>query len=163
MEKEDKTNTKIIPRERVHTVLAHSYVFYLFAFLAGLFLDFIFPTKFFKQPALLVLGGMLIIFATFLIFWAQKTSRDFKKEKKGNLLTKKIFCRGPYRFTRGPTHWGLLLLILGFGLFVNAFFIVIFVLVSFIVTKLVFLKKEEMILGEKYGDPYLEYKKLVRF
>ena len=163
MEKESNSNTKTVYRQRVHTVLAHSYVFYLFAFLAGLFLDFIFPVKFFKQPALSILGGGLIILATFLIFWAQKASRDFKKEKKSNLLTKKIFCRGPYRFTRGPTHLGLLLLILGFGLFVNAFFIVVFALVSFIVTKLVFLKKEEMILGEKYGDPYLEYKKLVRF
>lgn len=46
---------------------------------------------------------------------------------------------------------------------VNAFFIIVFSFISFLITKFTFLSKEEKILAEKYGAPYLEYKKSVKF
>ena len=51
---------------------------------------------------------------------------------------------------------------LGFGVITNSFFIVVFSIVSFVVTKLTFIRKEEKILAEKYSTPYLEYKKSVK-
>ncbi|KKP71662.1 MAG: hypothetical protein UR70_C0021G0015 [Candidatus Nomurabacteria bacterium GW2011_GWB1_35_20] len=51
---------------------------------------------------------------------------------------------------------------LGFGIITNALFIIIFSVISFIITKFVFIRKEEKILAEKYGIPYLEYKKSVK-
>jgi protein-S-isoprenylcysteine O-methyltransferase Ste14 len=51
---------------------------------------------------------------------------------------------------------------LGFGIMANTLFIIIFSIFSFFITKFIFLKKEENILAEKYGAPYLEYKKIVR-
>ena len=105
------------------------------------------------------MGFIFLIFGTFLVFWAQKTSRHLNIEN----ITKETFCHGPYRYTRSPTHWGLFLLMLGFGMIANAFFIVLFSIISFLITKLVFLKKEEKVLAAKYGTPYLEYKKSVKF
>jgi protein-S-isoprenylcysteine O-methyltransferase Ste14 len=102
---------------------------------------------------------LFLIFGTFLIFWAQKSSHSFKKET----INKEIFCNGPYCYTRTPTHYGLFLLTLGFGMINDAFFIVIFSIISFIITKFVFIRKEEKILALKYGEPYLEYKKTVKF
>ncbi|KKP64099.1 MAG: hypothetical protein UR62_C0020G0001, partial [Candidatus Nomurabacteria bacterium GW2011_GWF2_35_12] len=67
-----------------------------------------------------------------------------------------------YCYTRSPTHFGLFLLMLGFGIITNALFIIIFSVISFIITKFVFIRKEEKILAEKYGIPYLEYKKSVK-
>ena len=90
--------------------------------------------------------------------WSQKTSRKFSKEN----LCKESFSKGPYFITRCPTHWGLFLLTLGFGLIAHAVFIVIFSIISFVITKLVYLNHEERILEKKYGDPYREYKKSVR-
>ena len=78
-------------------------------------------------------------------------------------MNKETFCNGPYRYTRIPTHFGLFFLMLDFGVIVNSLFIVILSVISFIIIKLTFIKKEEKILTEKYGTPYLEYKNSVKF
>jgi len=105
------------------------------------------------------MGISLIFLASLFILWAQKTSRNLKKEN----LTKESFYKGPYCFTRSPTHLGLFLLMLGFGIMNSSTLIVIFSIFSFIITRLVYLQKEEKILEKKYGAPYIEYKKLVQF
>ena len=143
----------------VHKILAHSYLFYFISFLLGLFLDFIFPLKIFEELTMASVGTTFLILGTFLILWAQKSSHNFKKES----LNKETFCGGPYRYTRSPTHLGLFLLMLGFGIVANALFIIIFSIISFIVTKLIFIRKEEEVLTQKYGVPYIEYKKTVKF
>ena len=162
MEKEDqKENILEINqhKNKVHIILAHSYSVFLSLFLVGVFLDLIFNLKILNFTFILPIGIALIFLASLLILWAQKTSRNLKKEN----LTKETFFKGPYRFTRSPTHLGLFFLTLGFGLIVNGIFIVISTIISFAITKLVYLKKEETILEKKYGAPYLEYKKAVKF
>jgi len=143
----------------VHHILAHSYAMQLFLFLIGVVLDLIFNLKIFNNPSFTPLGIFFLIFGTFLIIWAQKTSRNFDK----NNLNKESFMHGPYRYTRSPTHYGLFLLMFGFGIMTNDLFIIIFSIISILVTKSFFLKKEEKILVQKYGTPYLEYKKIVKF
>ena len=146
-------------KRTVHHVLAHSYSFYFLFFLLGVFLNLFFPIRIFNNSIMVPVGVLLLIMASLLILWAQKTSRDFRKEEN---INKETFCRGPYCYTRSPTHWGLFLLMLGFGVIINAVFIILFTIISFVITKLVFLKKEESILADKYGAPYLEYKKSVK-
>ena len=146
------------PRKSAHQILAHSYLVYLLALLLGLLFYVFFPIKIFDQPALLYFGSVLLILATMLIFSAQKASKNFNREN----VNKESFCHGPYCFTRSPTHWGLFILLLGFGIIINSFFVVVFTIASFLLTKFVFLRKEEKVLEEKYGAPYLEYKKIVR-
>jgi protein-S-isoprenylcysteine O-methyltransferase Ste14 len=143
----------------VHQVLAHSYFVYFVLFLVGVYLDFLFQLKIFDSSVVAPAGLIILVLATGLIFWAQNTSRSLPKEN----ITKENFCRGPYCYTRTPTHWGLFLLILGFGLIANAAFIVLSTIISFIIAKISFIGEEERILAERYGAPYLEYKKLVRF
>jgi protein-S-isoprenylcysteine O-methyltransferase Ste14 len=149
--------SELSQKTKIHNVLAHSYSTYFFLFLIGLFLDLFFPIRVFGSEWN-YLGATLIIFASLLIFWAQHTSRHYKKGE----VEKEIFYDGPYRFSRGPTHWGLFLLILGFGILVNGFFISLLSVVSMILGKTVFLPKEEALLEEKYGTPYLAYKKSVK-
>jgi protein-S-isoprenylcysteine O-methyltransferase Ste14 len=146
-------------KNKIHKVLAYSYLFYFILFLIGLLLDFLFPLKIFNNYVISLVGTIFLVFGTLLIFWAQKSSLNLKKEN----ISKETFSRGPYRYTRGPTHFGLFLTMLGFGIMTNALFIAIFSIISFIFTKLIFIKKEEEILAEKYGAPYLEYKKSVKF
>ncbi len=145
-------------QNKVHKILAHSYGIYFFFFLLGVYLDLIFQFKVFTSSTVLFLGPPLLIFGTFLVFWAQYTSRNLKKEN----ISKKAFCRGPYCYTRSPTHWGLFFLTLGFGIIINAVFVVLTTLLSFLITRLIFLNKQERVLEEKYGNHYLEYKKQVR-
>lgn len=151
---------KIQPQKHnIHKVLAHSYSTYFILFLVGVVLDLIFKIRIFTNPVVIPMGVVLLILGSILILWAQYTSRNLKKEN----ISKETFCHGPYCYTRGPTNLGLLFLILGFGIIVNAFFVVFLAFISFILGKFVFLDKQEKLLAEKYGDPYLEYKKSVKF
>lgn len=147
------------PRQyRVHKILAHSYSMYFVLFLIGVCFDIIFKFKIFTSSTMVPVGLIFLILASFLILWAQKTSRNLNTEN----LSKESFCKGPYCYTRSPTHWGLFLLMLGFGIMTNALFVILSTLVSFIISRFVFLEKQENILASKYGTPYLEYKKSVK-
>ncbi|MFA6300905.1 MAG: methyltransferase [Candidatus Paceibacterota bacterium] len=148
-----------IPRGSIHKVLAHSYSVYFTFFLGGIFLDLIFNFKVSSSPLMVPVGVFFLISGSLLVFWAQKTSRNLNKEN----LTKENFYRGPYKYTRGPTHWGLFLLMLGFGLIMNTFFVILFSFISFVFAKYTFLNKQEKLLEAKYGVPYREYKKIVKF
>lgn len=149
---------EILHRSKVHWILAHSYTLYFILFLASVLLDFIFRIKIFISPVMVPVGVALLIFASFLILWAQKTSRNLDIKN----VSKETFCKGPYCYARSPTHWGLFFLMLGFGIIVNAVFVVLFTLISFLITRFTFLDKQEAVLAEKYGEPYLEYKRSVK-
>ncbi|HAS80972.1 MAG: hypothetical protein UR25_C0003G0137 [Candidatus Nomurabacteria bacterium GW2011_GWE1_32_28] len=162
MDIEDKVeefNNISIHKNRVHRILVHSYLFFFVSFLVGLLLDFIFPLIVFENLAILSTGFVFLVFGTFLIIWSQKSSHKLKVDNS----KKEMFFCGPYRYTRTPTHFGLFFLMFGFGILANALFLIIISVISFVVTKLVFIKKEEEVLTLKYGDSYIEYKKAVKF
>ncbi len=150
---------RIIQETKVHRVLAHSYLVYLLFLLLGVALDVIFHIHAFESYFTIPAGFLILFFATILIMWAQNTSRNLKIDN----VTKETFLHGPYCYTRSPTHYGLFLLMLGFGLIANAFFVIMFTIVSLLITKFFFLKKEEDLLEEKYGNPYREYREAVKF
>ena len=75
----------------VHAVLARSYSFYFFGFLLGIIFDFYFPNKPFNESISTPLGMIFIILASYLILWAQKTSRHLKK---GDTLNHSNIKRG---------------------------------------------------------------------
>lgn len=160
METDTKNNTRAGVEESVHHILAHSYSFYFLLFLVSFFLDLAFPIKIFSSDVFNTLGFIFLIFATLIIIWAQKTSRKLSILEE---VKTEHFCRGPYCYTRSPTHWGLFFLMLGFGIIINALFVVLATLISMVVAKLVFLRKEEKLLTQKYGDSYTAYKKMVKF
>ena len=144
---------------KIHLNLAKSYSIHFVFLLFGIVLDLLIPIRIFHNPALITLGLFLLILATVLIFWAQRTTRNLHVSES---LSKEAFERGPYKFTRMPTHAGLFVLILGFGIIVNAFFVVLTTILSFLFCKFSFLKKYEEALVEKYGESYAAYKKEVR-
>ncbi len=146
-------------KNSVHWVLTHGYATHFVMFLLGVSLDLVFHFNLFSHPLIGQIGVALLILASALILWAQATSRKLPQEN----ITLQTFLHGPYRYTRSPTHWGLLFLALGFGIIADAFFVVVTSILAFIFSKLVFLKREEQLLADKYGAPYLEYKNKVKF
>lgn len=147
------------PAKQVHSVLAHSYLMYFFAVVAGLLLEITLPIKVIPQTVASSIGIVFLILAPLLIIWAQRSSvpRSLNDERSA-----KDFSKGPYAFSRTPTHLGLDLLIIGFGFLLNSVFIIIFSIISYVLTRFIFVRKQEKILGEKYGRDYHEYKKSVR-
>lgn len=152
---------KSIKKNTVHHTLAHSYSVYFILLLVGVVLHIIYDFKIFHDVVVLPIGFVFLILATILIIWAQKTGRDFREI--GQELKPEHFYRGPYRYTRIPTQWGLFILLLGFGIITNSFFVIIFTILAFFISKFVFMGKHQRILAEKYGSAYIEYMRKVKF
>jgi protein-S-isoprenylcysteine O-methyltransferase Ste14 len=148
-------------RPRVHKILANSYLSYLLALFFGLILSAIFPSRIFTENYMLNISAVVLFLATGLIFWAQKSTRKFKKQKEN--LTKRSFKNGPYKYTRHPTNLGLFFSLLSFGVIINSVFVILFSIFAFLLARLVFARKEESLLAKKYGNAYLEYKKEIKF
>lgn len=156
------TTTPHLHKESVHTVLAYSYSAYFVAFLIGIILYFLMPGQ---EPSegMGIIGIVVLGLGTLLLFWAQSTSRETRPIRNDGTRTSKDFAVGPYRFTRSPTHLGIAIMLVAFSLLVNSSTLFIVALVSYLATRLHFIKKEEDLLAEKYGAPYREYQEQVRF
>ena len=146
---------------RVHYILSHSYSVYLFAVVLGVIFDTIIPIDPFGGDVYKYTGLSMVFIGSVLIYWAQSTSSTTKKEME---IEGKVrdFARGPYKYSRNPTHIGLAIMTLGLGFLSNSLFSVIFIVLAFVITKSIFIKKEEVILEEKYGQAYCDYKSKVR-
>jgi protein-S-isoprenylcysteine O-methyltransferase Ste14 len=145
---------------KVHNFLAYSYFVYLFVLILGVLLDMLLPVKVFHESIMFSAGIVLIIFSSILIVWAQKSSVDLLEKEN---VSKEHFCRGPYCYTRTPTHYGLFFAVVGFGFIINSFFVILLTVASFLFTKITFVKKQELELEKKFGEAYREYKKIVKF
>ncbi len=145
---------------KVHHFLAYSYFIYLFVLILGVLLDMLFPIKIFHDSIMILVGFILLILSSLLIVWAQKSSVDLLTKEN---VDKEHFCKGPYCYTRTPTHYGLFLAVLGFGFIINSFFVILLTVFSFLFTKITFVKKQEKELEKKFGEAYREYKKIVKF
>ncbi len=160
MENEQKIKEAMSPeKSKIHKILAESYLSMFLFFLAGVYLDSFFSFKKINNLYLTILGVLMLLFGTFLIYWSQSTNRHLSKEN----LSENTFKKGPYRYSRNPTHWGLFLIVLGFGLATGSLFLAVVSIVAFLISKIFFLQREEGLLEKKYGTPYIKYKKSVRF
>ena len=146
-------------KNTIHEILIHSYFIYFILFLIGICLDILFKFRLFSSSLMTSVGASILILGSILILWAQRTSQNLNLEN----ISKDTFLKGPYRYSRSPTHWGLLFLMFGFGLMINEPFVILSTIISFIISKFIFLNKQEMLLADKYGTHYLEYKESVKF
>ncbi len=148
----------------IHQVLAHSYLVYFAAAIFGFIVDYFYPFRIFGGTVI-AFGPVLLIAGTALIYWAQHTSEMTAKNRKehGIGMTPADFMHGPYKYTRSPTHIGLVFLVLGFGFIMNSGLIAIGAIVAYVVTRYAYIRREEEILVERYGEAYVNYKKIVTF
>ncbi len=159
-EKEENNNLEqkiASDKGKVHFVLSHSYLVFLFAIVFGVIFDIIIPIKFFSNNAFQYIGLIFVIIGTIVVYWAQTSSKIFKNKKDKEKLNLG-FTYGPYKYSRSPTHLGLFIMTFGLALIINSTFTALFTIVAYILTKLVYLKKEEELLEKKYGEEYCNYK-----
>lgn len=143
----------------VHYILSHSYMLFFVAIIGGMIADYFFPILIISNKYT-DYGFLLMLIGSIVIYWAQTTSSTSSKQLEETGIRR--FDMGPYKFSRNPTHIGLGLMTLGFGLIMQSVFIIIFLVIVYTISKLVFLPAEERILCEKYGDAYCNYQKRVR-
>lgn len=145
----------------VHIILSHSYTVFLLAVVFGLILDVFIPIYIFNDPIYQYIGVSMIIIGPAIIYWAQSTSNTTKGQVESKNLTERNFESGPYKYSRNPTHIGLSIMTIGLGFLLNSVFSILLVAVASLITKFIFLRKEEGLLEKRYGQAYLDYKKKV--
>lgn len=145
----------------IHVVLIYIYSIFFVSIVLGIFFDLIFKLDLLANFKYSYLGLIIIVFGTMLIYLAQEASSRAGKIKQEE-SNSEGFAFGPYKHFRHPTYLGIFLMVLGFGIVIKSAFSILFILITYLIVKLVFVKKEEKILEKKYGNIYLDYKKKVK-
>lgn len=126
---------------------------------------FTFPTDIIPQPFNLV-GLLLIPVGFLLIIWANYTLLHIGKiglrNREPMQRPSNLVLVGPYRFTRNPIYFGCLLVLLGLVIVWSSVVTAILTILVYIIFRNVFIKKEEMILEEEFGEEYRNFKNRVR-
>ncbi len=104
-------------------------------------------------------GMFLVIWANYALLWVGKI--DFKNrepmQRPGSLV-----LVGPYRFTRNPIYFGNLVMMFGLVIVWSSIVTAFLLIVVYIIFRFVFIKREEVILEEEFGEEYREFKKRIR-
>lgn len=160
---QNQINTVEKPHQHgiIHIILFHTYVLFLVSIILGAIVDQLQPFNFFGNPYFEYLGLFMIITGSILVYWAQVTTKtkaeEFNKERDTN-----FFYRGPYKYTRNPTNFGIFAMCLGLGFVMNSIFTILFTSLVYLISRFVFIRKQDSILEERYGNVFSEYKKKVK-
>ncbi len=105
--------------------------------------------------------GLPIAFTGFMLMG--KTRDLFKKyqttlqiEKSSSLIKEGVFSK-----TRNPMYLGMFILLLGLSIFSTNFFALSLPFVFLSLVRLIFIRKEERMMHDAFGEEYLEYKRTV--
>jgi len=140
--------------------------FYIFNVSKQVLVDVvIFPVDIIPQPYNLI-GLPLIAVGLFLMIWANYALlhigkiglRDREPMQKPSILV----LVGPYKYSRNPLYLGGLIGILGLVIVWSSIVTAFCLLLVYVIFRDVFIKREEIILEEEFGDEYREFKKRVR-
>lgn len=115
-------------------------------------------------PLNVYLGFLISLLGLFLFAW---TIWLFLKVGRGTqtpiIPTQKLVIVGPYAFTRNPMVLGVIIWIVGLGIFVNSFSFIAVGLIIPLLYLLYIRLVEEKELEARFGQQYSEYKKKVPF
>jgi len=107
--------------------------------------------------ALVVIAALIDFTSLYLFFKKRTTPNPMKPEFTTGLVTK-----GMYRFSRNPMYLGLLIMLLGFAIYLGKLTPFLIIPVFYFVITEMQIKPEEDWLEQKFGEEYLDYKNKVR-
>jgi protein-S-isoprenylcysteine O-methyltransferase Ste14 len=133
------------------------------AVLAGLALNWLVPLPFIAAavPAAWV-GAMVFALALALVAWAIATMTRAGSNVPTSLPTTTIVDTGPYRFTRNPIYFGMVLGLIGLAIAFNGLWLLLTLVPFALVIRYGVIAREEAYLERKFGDVYRRYRSHVR-
>ncbi|MFW9803038.1 MAG: methyltransferase family protein [Candidatus Thorarchaeota archaeon] len=125
---------------------------------------FTFPADIIPQPYNLIgllfipIGMLLIIWANYSLLYVGRISL---RNREPMQRPEALVLVGPYRFSRNPLYLGCLVALFGLAVVLSSLVTSFLLVLTYIVFRF-FIKREETILEEEFGDEYREFKKRVR-
>lgn len=107
-------------------------------------------------------SGLLFLLAgAILNIWAdqlfKRNNTTVKPDETPTLLIK----NGPFRFSRNPMYLGMEFLLVGVGIILGSVTSFMGAVLFLLIMEVRFIRQEEKILSEKFGDEFKAYKKKV--
>jgi protein-S-isoprenylcysteine O-methyltransferase Ste14 len=124
----------------------------------GIALDLCLPIGLFEtNPLAYMFGALLLIAGVALAVWAFVTAGEMEIEKPHMLIT-----TGPFAFSRNPMYLGWTMTYLAAVLFVNTYWLVMFLPILLLYTHYFVIRREEQQLQLLFGEQYRQYCTRVR-
>lgn len=108
--------------------------------------------------AIIILLGLAMLLWAGALFKEDKTTVNPFRPKN----TKAIVARGPFRFTRNPMYLGMMLVIIGMGIYVGSLALIPICAAFWLYMNETQIKPEERALIETFGEEYQSYMTQVR-
>ena len=125
-------------------------------------LYYFWPLKLPELNFIEILGGIVIVFASLLMVWAQIVFWKHGTTVDHSKPTTTLITNGPFRFSRNPIYLALILIFTGFSIVSKNIWGIIFV-IPFVLALLRFtIQPEENYLERKFESDYLNYRNSVR-
>lgn len=135
---------------------------YLFAIVLGLSLHLAWPVGLMSNSMTAPLGGIAVLGAVALFFYAVRAFRTAGTPVPGNRPTTTIVHAGPYRWSRNPIYLAFSLFQLGLAFWVNSLWLLITLIPALALMSFVVVPREEQYLETRFPSDYLAYKTSVR-
>ena len=128
----------------------------------GFLLRWIAPLSVLPSTAFVMIGPAIVALAFGIFFWAVVTMLRGHASIPTNKPTDAIVAGGPFRFSRNPIYFSMILLHIGIGAWTKSLWFFVLAAPSVALLTWGVILREEQYLERKFGDEYLSYKSRVR-
>ncbi len=109
------------------------------------------------------LGVLIMAAGLGLIVWAIRLFRRIGTTHDVREAPSHLVLVGPYRFTRNPMYLGITLILLAIGVLVGTWSFLVLPPLGFVATvSFFYIRREERILEQAFGDEYRAFRRRVR-
>jgi protein-S-isoprenylcysteine O-methyltransferase Ste14 len=114
------------------------------------------PDPWHRAGLALIVLGVAIVIQPALAFWKAQT--DIRPFRESSSLVRS----GMYRISRNPMYLGMLTALLGAGVLLGTLAPLLVPILFYLIIRHRFIRVEEAMLEEKFGDEYREFRSSVR-
>ncbi len=137
-------------------------VYFFITLMLMIILHYFIPVLIFIMPPMNYAGAFLILFGVVFVIWSAtlfgKVGTPIKPFQESTQLVR----GGMYRVTRNPMYLGLSIILVGVAILLGSVTPFIPVPVFVWLIHNLFIVQEELMLEERFGDEYVQYKLSVR-